>query len=455
MAEGKPRVLVVDDEASVRELLEILLAGEGYRVRTAGEGGEALEVLGREGADLVIQDLRMPGMDGLGFLGAIKDRWPEMPAVVITAHGTWDDAVEAMRLGAFDYLKKPFDTDNVRAVLARALTAPRPQGPSEEAILGNAPAIQALRRLLRRVAATDATVLVLGESGTGKELVARSLHRGSLRAAEPFIPVSCGGCTETLILSELFGHRRGAFTGAVADKRGLFELADRGTLFLDEVAELSLEAQAKLLRVLQERAFIPLGGEAERRVDVRIVAATNKDLAASMNLGAFREDLYYRLAVVPLAMPPLRERREDVPLLAGHFLARYARAYARRVEGFSPEARAELAAHDWPGNVRELENTIHRLVAMTEGPWIAATGLGPRPGAPDALGERLPPGGLDLEGTLAGVERGYLELALARTGGNLTEAAALLGLSFRAIRYKVKKLGVDTRRWKGEGPAPG
>jgi two-component system response regulator PilR (NtrC family) len=453
------RVLVVDDEANVRELLTVILGRDGYQVRTAPDGAQALAAFREGKMDLVLQDLKMPGMDGLALLKSLKEVAPTIPVIVLTAFATWDSAVEAMRLGAYDYLKKPFDNDQVRHTVQRAITRLRrfrEAGAGATAgrhWVGNSPALREVAELVRRVAPTDSTVLIQGESGTGKELIARAIHDASLRAQETFLTVNCAAFPETLLESELFGHARGAFTGAVSAKKGLLEVADRGTFFLDEIGDMPLSLQSKLLRVLEDRAVLPVGETRPHQVDVRFVTATHRDLEAAVKSGDFRADLYYRLNVVPIHLPPLRERREDIPLLAGHFLAVYAKRLDRPVVRFTDRALEALMNYRWPGNVRELENTIQRSVALgttdridledidvrmrTAVPLPAAVG-GPGQ-APSVV---LPSGGMDLEEVLADIERAYLAQALAKTGGNLTQAAVLLGLSLRSIRYKVSKLNV-------------
>ncbi len=457
------RIIVVDDERSMRKVLAAALSSEGHEVRTTDDGAEALELYRSGGWDLVVQDLKMPKMDGLELLGRLKELDAAACAIVITAFGTWDTAVEAMRLGAYDYLKKPFDNDHLRSVVARALERRRAgaagsrgsgEGPASatEALTGNDPRVREVIDVIRRVAPTDSTVLIHGESGTGKERVARAIHAESLRAAEPMIPVNCGAFTETLLESELFGHMRGAFTGAVADKKGLLEVADRGTLFLDEVADMSPQTQVKLLRVLENRSFRSVGGLHDKLVDVRFVAATNKNLQDMVARGTFREDLYYRLNVIPLELPALRARKGDIPVLAGHFLAKCAAKSGKPVKVIDEGAAAWLKDYAWPGNVRELENTIERAVALAPGDRLRVEDLAAssarRPAPERAALEvepapvELPEMGMDLAGHLAEIEKEYIHKALAATGGNLTRAARLLGMTFRAIRYKVRKYGL-------------
>lgn len=446
-------VLIVDDEESMREFLDIVLANEGLRVEVVDSGERALAFLQHTKPRLFIQDLRMGGLDGMDLLEQVKAQHPTLPVLVMTAYSSWDTAVEAMRLGAFDYLKKPFDTDQVRSIVQRALLVSEELAHSQtqaRLIVGSTAPMQRVYDLVERVAPTDSTVLVRGESGSGKELVARAIHGGSHRAHQPFIAVNCSAFTENLLESELFGHARGAFTGAVDSRKGVFECADGGTLFLDEVADMSPSTQVKILRALEERRVTPVGGSSEIPVDVRIVAATNKNLEQDIRDGNFREDLFYRLNVIPLELPPLRDRREDIPLLAGHFLARYAKSMRRPVRRLSDSARVSLLSYDWPGNVRELDNVIQRHVALCEGEVIEDIDLPQCNPArsrscdaePESATFRIPDEGMVLDDVLEEVERRYLLNALEKTGGNLTQAARVLGLSYRSIRYKVKKLGI-------------
>jgi two-component system, NtrC family, response regulator PilR len=461
-AKDKHTILVADDERSMRELLEMLLGAEGYSVLTASNGCDALEILRgeRERIDLVIQDLKMPGMDGTELLKVIKTEAPDIPVIVMTAFSSWDSAVEAMRLGAYDYVRKPFDTDAIRSVVGRALekraylrNCPdhlRDEARTSSDMIGNNPLVQEVFRMVNLIAPTDSTVLIEGESGTGKEIVARSIHKRSHRRDRPFIPVNCSAFTESLLESELFGHVRGAFTGAFDNKQGLFRAANGGTLFLDEVADMSLTTQVKILRVLEERKISPVGSTEQHAIDVRIIAATNKSMEEEVRKKNFREDLYYRLNVIPLYLPALRDRKDDIPLLTGHFLAKYSRQMRKNVTRISDRARQALYEYDWPGNVRELENIIQRHVALSGGNTIETLTISGRPEKsaelapavathPDSL---IPETGIDLERELENYERSYLRAALKRTQGNLTNAAKLLGMSYRSIRYRVKKLKV-------------
>jgi len=451
------RVVVVDDEPGMRGLLKIMLEGEGYEVFATDDGTEVLKKVASESWDVVIQDVRMPKMDGLSLLKALQTLKDPPFVLVITAYSTWDDAVQAMRLGAHDYIKKPFDNEHIKTVVAQAVSrrrlfarlaaegAPRPVNLGN--ITGNSPGMQQVIKLVQRAAPTDSTILIRGESGTGKELVARAIHYGSPRAQEPFIPVNCGAFTETLLESELFGHLRGSFTGAVVDKKGLLEIADGGTFFLDEIAEMSPAAQVRLLRVLENREIKPVGGVKTRSVDVRFITATNQDLEKLVKEGRFREDLYYRLNVIPIYIPPLRERLDDIPLLAGHFLALYSRRMRKKIEGIDDDAIALLMQYDWPGNVRELENMIERAVALAEGNRLTRKDLAGRvlQSSPAPLGGE----GIDLDKHLEEVERTYVLRALKTTGWNLTRAAELLRIPFRSIRYRIKKLGIKKPEEEG------
>jgi two-component system response regulator PilR (NtrC family) len=454
--ESKGAVLVVDDEAGMREVLSYILGREGYAVEAAQSVADALAARSKKDFDVTITDLRMPSADGIELLRKIKADDSNALVVVITAFSTWDSAVEAMRLGAFDYIKKPFDNDDIKAVVSRAMDVARQmksRGPSDvpayvRNIIGASPVIQEIHDLIRRVAPTDSTILIHGESGTGKELVARAIYNWSSRSEEAFICVNCGAFTEGLLESELFGHVKGAFTGAVSDKKGLLEIAHRGTFFLDEVGDMSRKTQVKFLRVLEEREFMPVGSTQVRRADVRFITATNRNLSKMVEKNEFREDLFYRLNVIPITIPPLRDRKDDVPLLAGNFLARYSEAMAKDVTGINPDAMEFLRNYDWPGNVRELENTIQRAVALARDSVITTEDLviKMRTGTPATalMTKDVPPEGIDLEERLADIERTYILTALDRTGHNVTKAAKLLSTSFRSLRYRISKLGIKT-----------
>jgi two-component system response regulator PilR (NtrC family) len=465
-------ILVVDDERSMREFLSIYLARAGHKVLTAETGAQAVQLVhAGQNIDLVITDLKMPGnTSGLEVLDEVKQRSPETQVVVVTAFATHDTAIQAMKRGAYDYLTKPFKVDEIGVVVERALERQalvrqnaelksKVQGRYRLAsLLGRSAPMQRVFDLVRKIAPTRTNVLITGESGTGKELVARALHNEGTRAAKTFVAVNCGAIPGTLLESELFGHVRGAFTGAGAAKDGLFHAADGGTLFLDEVGELDTAMQVKLLRVLQERKVKPVGGVEERPVDVRLVAATNRDLEAEVARGSFRQDLYYRLNVIQVHIPPLRQRREDIPLLVEHFVRRYADEMGKRVSGMAPDALAFLATYDFPGNVRELENLIERAVTLESGPQISRASLPDlqkrTPPAPLEPVADFPPEGCDLDRILADVERDIVTKALRHTGGVRKEAARLLGITFRSLRYRLEKLGIESADAWGDDVTP-
>jgi two-component system response regulator PilR (NtrC family) len=495
------RILVVDDELSMREVLEIFFAQEGHAVETAADGQAGIDRLEAAEFDLVITDLRMPRQGGLAVLRSCRELHPDTPVIVMTAFASTETALEAMKSGAYDYFTKPFRLDEVKAVIDKALerrTLVREnkvlkaelgdRGLTHD-LIGTSPAMRAVHNLITRVASTRTNVLVLGESGTGKELVARALHRQSERAEKPFVVINCGAIPENLLESELFGHRRGTFTGATQDRPGMFQAADGGTLFLDEIGEMPLQMQVKLLRALQERKVRAVGDAREVAVDVRVIAATNRDLVAEVTAGRFREDLYYRLNVIAIELPPLRERPEDIEALAQHFLRKFTREFGKPwLMDFEPEVLALLRAHRFGGNVRELENVVERAVALEDGPQVRLRSLppalrttplrlaslapapvpppvasnfepvrqrGPSSVAPAPMS--LPPAmssptsfvavpepgeDFDLDGALGDFERRIIERALARTQGHKTDAARLLGITFRSLRYRLDKLGL-------------
>ena len=447
----KPRILIVDDDKSLQEFLEIFLTKEGFEVAVAEDGEEALDYLSHHDVDLILADIRMPRLDGISFLKALRKKGLEIPVIMITAYASLDTAVAAKQEGAFDYVAKPFKLAELRKLISKALTQKKPSPKKEEdfqfmGIIGKSPPMKRLFELLPRVAQAPSNVLITGESGTGKELVARAIHRLSPRKDKPFVVVNCGGIPPNLLESELFGYKAGAFTGATRDKKGLFLKAHQGTIFLDEIGELPLEMQVKLLRVVQEKVILPLGGTKEIKVDVRIISATNRDLAKEVLKGNFREDLYYRLNVITLELPPLRERREDIPLLIDHFLKKYAQKMGKEIEGISDFALKALMEYDFPGNVRELENIIERSVALETGPLILPENLilsrSHRKEKNDPV-VTLPKEGLNLEDFLTRIEVSLLKQALERTRGNKTEAAKLLGLNFRSFRYRLAKYGLS------------
>ncbi|WP_437574515.1 sigma-54-dependent transcriptional regulator [Sorangium sp. So ce887] len=447
------RVLVVDDEASARSGLEKLLRQEGYAVDSAADGVEALEVATERPPDVVVTDLKMPNMDGVTLLGKLREQDPSLPVIVVTAFGDVSSAVQAMRAGAEDYLTKPVDFDALLLSLERALERSalrveaenlrrqlrEREGEGVEGLIGTSPAMQKVYRMARQVAGARATVLITGESGTGKGELARAVHAKGPRVKGPFVTLHCAALAESLLESELFGHERGAFTGADKRRIGRFEQAHGGTLFLDEVGEIAPSTQVKLLRVLQERKFERVGGNETVSVDVRLIAATNRDLAAAVQEGHFREDLYYRLNVVHIDMPPLRVRDTDVLLLANHFLRRFAAENHRKIEGFTDEARAKLIAHRWPGNVRELENAIERAVVLCDETRIDAEHL-PIDAAPVAKGALRVPGA-----TMAEIERYAILSTLEATNGSTTRAAELLDISIRTIQYRLHEYGLTAK----------
>ena len=455
-------LLIVDDELSMREFLRILLEKEGYRVLTAAGGSEALTLLANEPVDLMITDIRMPGMDGLELLSRARENDATLPVIMITAFASPEDAVEAMKNGAFDYITKPFNVDEIKEVIRSAVKRNRDDADEKgdndfPDIIGQGPEMRKIFDLIRRIGPTPANVLISGESGTGKELVAKAIHRHSRVADNPFVPITCSAIPETLLESELFGHVKGAFTGAVADKAGLFQQADNGTAFLDEIGELTPIIQTKLLRVLQEREFMPVGSPRTRRVNVRIIAATNRDLEQEIIDGNFREDLYYRLAVVPIRVPPLRERKEDIPLLVDHFLKKYSEIMGKEVQTISSYGLEVLMNYDFPGNVRELENIIERGVALEHSNIILPESLilsthrknrlqTDEPASPPLFTaahseEELFDRGM--EELLVEVEKKMILHALKKTGNSKMKAADLLKISFRSLRYKIKKYGLD------------
>ncbi len=456
-------ILVVDDEANLRKVLQRQLERAGYAVETAEDGGDALHLLDEEDFAAVLTDLRMAPMDGLTLLRRIAQRWPGLPVIMLTAHGSIDTAVEAVKLGAFDFIEKPHDIDMLLRVvakavrtrqLARAESGPLParEGHGRFGIIGTSIAMQRVFEIVEKVASTPSTALITGESGTGKELVAKALHEHSPRAGRPFIKVNCAAIPDTLIESELFGYERGAFTGAVSSKPGRFELAHTGTLFLDEIGEVSTEMQVKLLRAIQEREFERVGGVSTRHVDVRLIAATNRDLAKAVAEGRFREDLFYRLNVVPIPLPPLRDRTADIPALVAHLLQKYTQRLAKpNIEGFDDEALELLSRYTWPGNIRELENVVERTLLFSDGPRIRAADLpaeltGRLGGQSPWSGPIAPVGVTALKDvvrrTTQAVEREMIERALGETGGNVTRSARMLEISRKSLQIKMKELGL-------------
>ncbi len=449
------RILVVDDEKNYLVVLDALLSEAGYEVMAAAGGARALAMLEDEEPDLMVTDMRMPRMSGLELIAAVKERYPDLPVIVMTAYGTVENAVEAMKLGAVDYIMKPFENQELLLTIDKALKLRRLMAQNrllkEDArraggfgrIIGDCRSMRAVFAVVAKVAATKATVLITGESGTGKELIARAIHEQSPRADEPFVAVNCMALTETLLESELFGHEKGSFTGASARRKGRFELADKGTLFLDEVGEIAPSLQVKLLRVLQERTFERVGGNQPISVDVRIVAATNRDLAAAVAQGRFREDLFYRLNVVRVELPPLRERREDLPALVAHFVRRYAAEMGRAAPAVSPEAMALIYDYAWPGNVRELENALERAVIMAGGeirPQDLPLEVGPGAAEPCSAPEL--PSDMGINQAVEDLERRMILRALQEANGVAAHAAEALGVTKSNLAYKMKKYGL-------------
>jgi two-component system, NtrC family, response regulator AtoC len=502
-------VLIADDEINMRRVLEAILRREGYDVITAANGVEALSGMSAN-VHTVITDLKMPGLDGMGLLKKLSADYPDVPVVMITAHGSVENAVEAVKLGAFDYLEKPFEQEQIRQIVSKAMntyalarrdaTPEVPMGRGRFRLVGQSGAIRQIFVAVEKVADTPSTVLITGESGTGKELIARALHENSSRHTGPFIKINCAAIPKTLMESELFGYDKGAFTGAVGAKPGRFELAHGGTLFLDEIGEIPIDMQVKLLRVLQESEFERVGGIKTIKVDVRLVAATNRDLAQEVASGGFREDLYYRLNVVPLHLPPLRERREDIPFLASHFVAKFNERLKKQVTGIAPEAVQRLVAYHWPGNIRELENVMERTILFCEGleirledlppellhigPSLApmvpedsgrvtGSGMGavqtPATGSATPTPTSLPGPALPTAGATTSppvspsslkeavraeterVERELIQRALDETGGNVTQAARKLKISRKSLQTKMKEFGLRDREITKQG----
>ena len=451
------KILIVDDERSMRDVLSIMLRRAGYGVMVASDGEEAIAHIDKELFDLVITDLKMPKAGGLDVLRAVKESAPESVVLIITAFASTESAVEAMKLGAYDYLTKPFQVDEVQLIVRNALEKRRlttenmllkreVARPSPTQIIGESEAMRKVFEMVRKVADTKSNVLISGESGTGKELIARAIHNNSGRSRLPFVTVNCSALPEPLLESELFGHMKGAFTGAVSNKAGLFEVANGGSIFLDEIGETTPAMQVKLLRVIQEREFRRVGGTRDMKVDVRVIAATNKDLEKAIADGSFREDLYYRLHVAVIRLPPLRERGRDALLLARHFLSRYAREYGRGDLQFAPEALTALSAHGWPGNVRELQNAVAQAAALAEANGVVSPAL-----LPESLRRQKRSTGPteDYRTRVDAHRRGLITEALERAGGNRSRAARDLGLSRQALLYLIRELNVAPR------PRPG
>ena len=463
------KVLVVDDEANLRKVLAAMLRRTGYEVTVAADGELGLAEFGKNGADVVITDLVMPKVGGMEILKALNASAPDVPVIIITAHGTVDSAVEAIKAGAFDYITKPFDQAEIQAVIAKASkahdiarTSVHADGKARKEIIGASALIDEVFKIIDKVADTPSTVLITGESGTGKELIATALHDGSSRKGKPLIKINCAAIPKDLMESELFGYERGAFTGAVTSKPGRFELADGGTLFLDEIAEIPVEMQVKLLRALQESEFERVGGIKTTHVDVRLIAATNRDLNEEIEAGRFRKDLFYRLNVVPIVLPPLRDRKSDIPMLAAHFIQKYNKRLNKKIEGVADDALAILQTYSWPGNIRELENLMERVLLFADGPLITAKDLpepvrqstppataasaGPASPSPSSCEPPVPGQETSLKDIVrqkaAELEKDLITKALEETVGNVTRAAKLLQISRKSLQTKMKEFGL-------------
>lgn len=458
----KPRILVVDDEESIREFLEIMLKKEGYEITTAEDGAVAKEVLTKKSFDMVISDLQMPNMTGLELLKHVRESYPDLVFMMITAFGTTESAVEAMKMGAYDYLTKPFKIDEVRINVANALRSKNLEVENRvlkkemvkeysfQNMIGNSEPMHRVFDLVKRVSQAPSNILITGESGTGKEVVAKAIHFNGPLKDRAFVTINCGAIPESLMESEMFGHKKGSFTSASSDKEGLFEVADGGTLFLDEVGELPLTIQVKLLRAIQERVIRRVGANEDIKIEVRIIAATNRDLEKMVKDGTFRQDLYYRLNVINIKTPSLRERREDVPLLAAHFLKKYNDRLGKQIQGISTEAMESLKKYDYPGNVRELENIIERTVALEGGATILPESLPPFVNTPQ--GRKLASSneiqvtmdGVDLDKILGQIEKELIIKAIHTAGGVKKRAAKVLNITFRSMRYRVEKYNLGS-----------
>jgi two-component system, NtrC family, response regulator PilR len=463
MPDHTPHILLVDDELSMRELLEYMLTKEGYQITCAQGGREAISLLEKIHYDLILCDIKLGDISGIDVLKASKRLSPDTVVIMISAYSSTETAVEAMNEGAYDYVPKPFDNDELKETIAKALELRTIEHEKEllddelkknlhfDMIVGNSPAMMHIYKMIRQVATTKTNVLITGESGTGKELIARAIHQESERKDKPFVAINCGGIPETLMESELFGHKKGSFTGATHDKKGLFEIGHKGTVFLDEIGDLSLPIQVKLLRAVQEKVIKPVGGNEDIVVDIRIISATNKNLEKEVITGNFREDLFYRLNVIEIRIPPLRERKADLRALAQHFLEKYGREMGKEIKKFSSYALDLLHKYDFPGNIRELENLLERSVALSttniilpdslalsihKRRWIE--GIKDRRFDLDEVAR-----GVSLDAILEEIERAYLRKALDCSNGNKNKAAELLGISFRSLRYRFDKLGID------------
>jgi two-component system response regulator PilR (NtrC family) len=459
------KILIIDDEKSILDLLNVVFEKEGYLVKTSLSATRAVELIGNEDIDMIISDIKMPKMSGMELLRYVRKNRPDIPIVMITAYGTIKQAVEALKAGAMDYIVKPFDVEELKIIVAQGLEKKRLKEENLflkkelkekydfENMIGKSRVMQEIYNLIEKVAGTDSTVLITGESGTGKEIAARAIHYLSTRRERAFVSINCGALPENLLESELFGHVKGSFTGAVVNKKGMFEVAERGTLFLDEVGEMSPWTQVKLLRALQDKRIRRVGGTEEIPVDVRILAASNQDLKRSIKEGNFREDLFYRLNVISFEMPPLRKRKEDIPLLVTHFLDKHCSAMGRQQKRIAPEVIDVFEAYHWPGNVRELENAIERVVAIEERGTITKESLPKEMLQPNRKQEATPAlqPGFDLNGVLDEISSSYVKQALHFSRGNLKEAANLLGINYRSLRYLVEKHGLKDANRESKG----
>jgi len=454
-------ILIIDDEKSLLDLLSVVFKKEGYAVRTALSAAKAFETIDREDIDMVVTDIKMPETDGMDVLKHVREARPDVPVVMITAYGSVQQAVEALKAGALDYVVKPFDVEELKIIVARGLAERRlrqenvrlkrdlKERYSFENMIGKSRAMQEIYTLIEKVAGTDSTVLVTGDSGTGKEMAARAIHFQSARRDNQFVSINCAALPENLLESELFGHTKGSFTGAVVDKKGMLEVAQRGTLFLDEVGEMSPWTQVKLLRALQERKVRRVGGTEEIPVDVRIIAATNQDLKKRIQEGKFREELFYRLNVISLDMPPLRKRTEDIPLLVTHFLQKHCDRQAKKPKRFTPEVIGFLEAYAWPGNIRELENVIERIVAIEDRETVTVGCLPKEIVSPQKAKQETQhffEPGFNLTVYLDDLAKNYVSQALGATGGSIQKAAPLLGISYRTMRYLIGKFNLNRAR---------
>ncbi len=454
------KILIIDDEKSILDLLSFVFKKEGYSVETSLSAKMALELIDKEEFDLILTDIKLPQMSGMKILKYVKEKYPAMPVVMITAYGTIKQAIEALKMGAMDYIVKPFNMEELKIIVAQGLENRRIHQENvllkkdlEEKygmnnMVGKSKKMLEIYNLIEKIAVTDSTVLISGESGTGKEIAARAIHFHSRRRERPFVSINCGALPENLLESELFGHVKGSFTGAIVNKKGMFETAEKGTLFLDEVGEMSPWTQVKLLRTLQDKRIRRVGGTEEIPVDARIIGATNQDLKKRIEEGKFREDLFYRLNVISLELPPLRERKEDIPLLVSHFLSKYCDKMGRNLKRMAPRVMKVFESYSWPGNVRELENAIERIIAIEERETITESSLPEELISPQREQDRsyeVKPG-FDLNTTLDDISRNFVQQALQRTSGNLKETATLLGINYRSLRYLIEKLGLRSAK---------